>query len=427
MLKNTTEYLRRRRVELTILACMCAIYFFSYFQRVAIPGTIFDELQSDFQTSANAVAWLGAMCFYIYGAMQLVAGLLSDRFGAAKVLLGGGLLLSLGSIAFPLSPSLPFLYASRALVGLGASLIYISIVKALDGLFGADNFAQYLGIALFLGYSGGLAGTFPFERLVSLMRWRPALLLVGILCAIAVTAAAVLFRATGRMQHRGAPPPLRVVPEILRNRESVLILIVGSGSFSVSFLVLTTIGKKFLVDYAGMTSSAAAACTFLMMLVTMLATLSSGFLSRHLNNRRKPIVMASSLFVVMAVSLLLICLEYGVRGVWFLPSYVLLGLGGIGFPMSSALVKELNRPEAVGASTGVLNGACYLTVAVVTNLVGLIMDRFEAGAVKTASAVIYPKEAYVGIAVLCLVIALISLIAAFFLRETHGRSLYAEN
>lgn len=420
-MSGLTDFLYRRRVELVLLVCMDAVYFFSFFQRVAVPGTIFDELQSDFAASAGAVALLGGIYLYLYGGMQVFAGLLNDRFGAVKILLTGGLLLSLGSLAFPLSPSLPILYASRTLVGLGASLIYLSIVKAINSLFGAEHFAQFLGVSMFLGYSGGLAGTFPFERAVNAWGWRHALLGAGVLCSMAVGVAVVLFRKSRRVEHRENTASFRTVAKVLGNRSTLPLLISSPWNFAIYFLVQAVLGKKFLLDYGKMSSGAAASFTCLMMLVTMCTGLAGPFLSRCIGNRRKPILIASLLCTVAAVALILVGLRWDFGGGWFLACYILLASMSIGAPLGAALMKELNPPEAIGTSTGILNGACYIAVALLTSLSGWIMDLFTDSAVKTATAVVYPKQAYTMIFLVCLGLGLLSLFASFFLRESHGK------
>jgi len=57
---SLTGALQCKRVEIAILVCMLAVYFFSYFQRVAVPGTVFDEIQATFGVTATAVTALGA-------------------------------------------------------------------------------------------------------------------------------------------------------------------------------------------------------------------------------------------------------------------------------------------------------------------------------------------------------------------------------
>ena len=52
-------FVRTNWRNILLLLCMCLLYFFSYFQRIAVPGICFDELQRDFKTSAAAITALG--------------------------------------------------------------------------------------------------------------------------------------------------------------------------------------------------------------------------------------------------------------------------------------------------------------------------------------------------------------------------------
>ena len=133
---------RQKRRELIMLASMITLYFFSYLQRVAVPGTIFNELQLDFNASAVAITALGALFLYVYGFWQIFAGMLADRFGGLRMLLIGGLLMTVGALVFPLARSLPLLYTTRVLVAFGASFMYISLIKEIDTLFDRRHFAM---------------------------------------------------------------------------------------------------------------------------------------------------------------------------------------------------------------------------------------------------------------------------------------------
>src|SRR5512137_2690800 len=119
------------RASLLVFPAMASVYFFAYFQRVAVPGTIFNELQADLKLSAATVASLGSMFTWIYGGMQIFVGMLADRFGGIRTLLAGGLAMATGALLFPLAPSTVPLFAARAVTGLGASFIYLSILKEL--------------------------------------------------------------------------------------------------------------------------------------------------------------------------------------------------------------------------------------------------------------------------------------------------------
>lgn len=160
---------------------MVTVYFFSYFHRAAVPGTIFNELQSDLGLSASSVVLMGSMFTWIYGGMQIVVGFLADRYGGTRTFLVGGVVMLAGATWFPLASSTATLFTARAITGLGASFMYLSIIRELGRLFGARNFTVWLGVLIAVGYCGGMVATLPFERAAAAFGWRHALLAVAAL------------------------------------------------------------------------------------------------------------------------------------------------------------------------------------------------------------------------------------------------------
>ena len=79
MIANSRVTSPSTRLAVAAFATMGSIYFFSYFQRVGVPGTIFNELQSSFAATAAAVTALSSIYLYIYAGAQLIVGMLADR------------------------------------------------------------------------------------------------------------------------------------------------------------------------------------------------------------------------------------------------------------------------------------------------------------------------------------------------------------
>ncbi|MFH2069089.1 MAG: MFS transporter [Candidatus Omnitrophota bacterium] len=421
MLKNS------KKTVIRIFISINAIYFFSYFQRVAVPGTIFNELQISFLTSASAVAALGTIFYFIYGGMQFFVGITADRIGANRILLAGGAVLTIGSIFFSLSRSLPVLYINRGLVGLGSSLIYVSIVKKLDGLFDNHNFPLFLGLSTALGYSGGLFGTLPFERTVRLFGWRTPMMVLSILCLLPLMHAFFLLKKSERVfQQKKNGFSLRYIRNIIRNKNTVPLIFCHSTNFSAYFLFQAVFGKKFLQDFYQLTSGTAAAFTFTMMSITIFSLLSSGFLSRVIG-RRKPILIFASGLTFFTLVLFTIALACRFSSAWFLFGYTLLAVSTGSSPVSITLMKELNPVEAAATAVGFLNGIAYLSVAMVTSLAGAGLDFFRSAAIKTGESVIYPSQAYLSVFIGCLALTAISFYASFFISESCGKSAAAGN
>lgn len=414
---------QNKKTTFLIFFSINACYFFSVFQRVAVPGTIFNELQTSFLLSASAVAALGTLYLYIYGGMQFFAGMLADRLGASRVLITGGILLSAGSILFPLSHSLTSLYINRALVGFGASLIFISIVKELDNLFDNRDFPFFLGLSLALGYSGGLFGTLPFERTAYFFGWRNSLMFAGIICSLAVICASLLLQKTGQIAKKGKNFSFRLIQNIIGNRISIPVVFSGAINFSIYFLIQAVFGKKFLQDCYHLDSGTAAGFTFVMMLVGLSCLFFSGFYSRAIG-RRKPIMVWASCIAFFSVLFMILALVHHLPVEWFLISYILLAVSSGSSPVYATSMKELNPAEAAATAVGFLNGICYLAISFFVSMAGFGLDRFRASAIHTSQAVIYPTQAYLTVFIGCLFFAAASFFASFFIRESYGKCIY---
>ncbi len=411
------------RGKFILLLSMCLIYFFSYFQRISVPGICFDELQRDFKTTATAITALGSIFLYVYGFAQFFVGILADRFGGRRTILVGAMILTCASILFPLSGSLSALYLNRAVMALGASTIFISLVKELDSLFNPRHFAVWLGVALFIGYSGGIAGTYPLERAISHFGWRNAMLTAGFLCLLALILTAVVFHKFPAARPQNAPSARLYFATVLKNTLSYPPMIVSALNFSIYFLFQANIGKKMLTDCGGITSSRAASLIFMMMIVCTGATLFSGFISRLIGNRRKPIIMACSFLMLAATALLAFFVnlhpDYRLIGAGF----VIIAIAASPSPITISAVKEVNPGPAAATSVGIANCAAYIAVALTVNLSGVVMDCFKNQAVVAAQGIIYPVVAYRSILAGCALMAACSTLAAFFIRETRGTNL----
>jgi MFS family permease len=416
-------FVSKKHNELLIVAFICVVYFFSYFYRLAIPGICFDELQKSFGAPAGAIVALGSIFFYIYGLMQPFVGALVDRFGGKNILIIGGALMGVGGIVFPCTDSLKILYVSRAVTAFGASCIFLGLVKEIDTLFDASHFAIMLGLALFAGYSGGLAGTLPFAGAIRLFGWRKSLFFVGVLSIIAVVAASIFFIKSKKTEKK-ARIYRNYIWLVLKNKKSYPLFLCASINFSIYFLMQSSIGKKMFTDLTEISASKATFFIFIMMLTCIIVTTCSAFVSKMLGNRRKPILVSFSLLNCVAILALVINLLIKPSAYFIATCFMLFAIVGAGSPVSGALIKEINPPSAAGTSVGLYNASAYLVAAIITNVAGIILDCFKDHAFITNEAIKYPSSAYVLIAILAFAVAMMGLIASLFLCETRGENIY---
>ncbi|GAA2140116.1 MFS transporter [Actinomadura napierensis] len=108
---------------------------------VALP-TLSDELGA---TSAQ-LQWIGGGYLLALSVGMLPAGLLGDRFGHRRLLMGGIALFGLASAAGALAGTAGQVIAARAVLGLGAAMITPLSMAILPRVFGKDELPRAIGV-----------------------------------------------------------------------------------------------------------------------------------------------------------------------------------------------------------------------------------------------------------------------------------------
>ena len=102
-------------------------FVLSLFHRGSM-GVISSPMSADLNATATQVSNIASVTFYTYALMQIPAGLLLDLYGYRKISGLGVLLTGIGSILLGITPSISLAYMGRLLVGLGTSVIFISVL-----------------------------------------------------------------------------------------------------------------------------------------------------------------------------------------------------------------------------------------------------------------------------------------------------------
>ncbi|NLB59579.1 MAG: MFS transporter, partial [Lentisphaerae bacterium] len=360
----------------------------------------------------------------IYGGLQLPVGLLVDRWGVVPTFGLGGAFFSVGALIFPLAVSVSGLYLARVLIALGASVIFLSLVKLIDRWFDSRIFAIAMGVLVFFGYSGGLLGTWPLEQATQALGWRLPLLVAGLLGLLFYGLAMTkLWRWQRPLAREGTLPPPPLLAQIQGIvRRSYWIHFSSSINFGIYSLWQAALGKKMLEDCCGLRPSKAAAFIFLMTLISILCNSGIGWLSRLMGDRYRPILIAATALTCAAAVMLVLVTALRAPAPWFVTVLIMLAISNASVTIFNSSIRELNYPQSVGAAMGLNNSLCYLMVALIIMLAGVVMDQFSGLATHTAAAIIYPPMAYCAIGLGCTVLALASMLASWRIKESWRRA-----
>lgn len=415
-----------RRIALWAFVPMMFIYAASYFQRTAVPGTVFNDLQADYGLTGTQIAGMGSAYICIYAICQLLVGICADKYGGMRVITYAGILFCIGALGFPLvcgssTINLILMYFMRVLCGLGSSGMFLSLLRENDHLFGRKNFSVVLGIVYFIGYGGGLLGTMPFAMLKSHFHWNIILIAVGILSFIIYLIFLLGKRAVPVEPVKAVPISFRPLLFVLKNPYTWCVAFNSAVCFCCYFVIQTVFGMKFLLDYAKLSEKAASGTIFSLTLISMSTLLAGGILTRLMNNRRKPLIIFSCGTTLFSSILMLVSILFHLPPFCFAAAYCLFAFASGMSIAFSMLVQELNSKDIQTQSAAFLNMSGYLAVAIFSVLIGLLLDSFvDPSEFTGGKAVIYPTKAYATLFGLLLIPTITSFVISLFLPETKG-------
>jgi len=420
----------QKRLRLIVLGVVVAAYVLSFFQRFA-PAGIAPDLAASFQTSAASLGVLAATYFYVYTIMQVPTGILVDTLGPRRILFLGGMVAGGGSLLFGMAHSLDMALVGRTLIGLGASVVFIAMLKLIAVWFEEHRFATVVGISMLVGNLGSVLAGAPLSALAQAAGWRGVFIGVGIV-SLALGAAAWLCvrdRPSGGAGAAVSPRPtfdrtvvLTGLLRVLKNRATWPAAAVNVGLAGSFFAFGGLWATPFLTQGMGMTREVATAHVSLYFAGFAFGCVIIGTLSDRIR-RRKPVILVTS-HVYGAIWLVWLSgLALPAAATYTL--FALMGLMTASFTLTWACAKEVNPPALSGMSTSVTNMGGFLMGALLQPAVGKIMDLRWDGTLLNGVRIYTPEDYRWGL-LLIAAAAWFGALMAWRIRETGCRNIWRE-
>ncbi len=146
-----------------IFIVLALAYFFVYFHRTT-GGAISETLQGYYGVTTASVALLASAYLYAYTLMQIPSGMLTDKLGPRQAATIFVFLIAAGSLLSAFSATInnfTLMIVGKFIIGIGAAVVYIPIMKILAVWFRRNEFASMSGMLLLVGNVGGIAAAAP--------------------------------------------------------------------------------------------------------------------------------------------------------------------------------------------------------------------------------------------------------------------------
>ncbi|MFI9327669.1 nitrate/nitrite transporter [Kitasatospora sp. NPDC052868] len=371
-----------------------SVYVLAVIHRTSLGVAGLDAAER-FTIGASALSTFSILQVLVYAAMQIPVGLLVDRFGPRRVLLLGVVLLSLGQLAFAFCASFAPALASRAVLGCGDAMTFISVLRIAARWFPAAKnplVAQLTGLA---GMGGNLVTTVVLAQALHHEGWTPTFTAIALL-GVAVFALVALFlreSPAGPPASETAPAARPAVGQQIRHswREPGTRLglwVHFTTQFPGNAFGLLW-GLPYLVEAQGVSRAAAGGLLTVLVFSNMAFGLLFGRLLSRTARARMPIVL-TVIAVTSAGWALTLAWPGGRPPLWLLVGIILvMGSNGPASLVGLDYARSHNPVERLGTASGIANMGGFIGTMITLFGIGVLLDALTPGGGSGYSAEAY--------------------------------------
>ncbi|MGW0839674.1 MFS transporter [Streptomyces sp. NPDC002787] len=367
------------RLALAVWGVGVSVYFVAVIFRTSL-GVAGLDAADRFHVGASALSTFSILQLLVYAGMQIPVGLLVDRLGTKKVLTLGVLLFTAGQIGFALSPSYGTALASRALLGCGDAMTFISVLRLGSRWFPARRGPLIAQMAGLVGMAGNLVSTLLLARLLHGVGWTAAFAgsSVAGLVVLVLTLLFLKDHPEGHepepFPHHGAAYVRRQIAASWREPGTRLGLWVHFTTQFPAMVFLLLWGLPFLVEAQGLSRGTAGELLTLVVLSNMLVGLVYGQIVARHHAARLPLALGTVLATAAVwATTLLYPGEHA--PMWLLIVLcTVLGACGPASMLGFDFARPANPPERQGTASGITNMGGFVASMTTLLAIGVLLD-----------------------------------------------------
>lgn len=401
-------------------------YCYEYFLRIS-PSIMLPELQHAFDLNATLLGTLSAFYYYAYTPLQLLVGIVVDRYHVKKVLIMAIAACILGTALIATAHQFYLVATGRFLQGFGSAFAFVGSLKLAATWVPKNQFALFSGMINFFGFIGAGISETAMSYTVQHFGWRQTLMGLAYLGIVLAITFALMAWITHRTRHHHQQ---RTKHELHLKQHFIYLWIALkapkiwlTGIFAGLMFLPTSVfaelwGARYLEMLHHYAANQASWGDSMIFYGWGIGAIFVGWLSDKIN-RRTPIMRIGALLAA-ALSILLL---YDAHLSYFLVCtlFLIFGIFSSVEILSFVVAKDLSASKhAVGTSIALINAICMLGGMIFQRGVGELLDSQWSGAMFHGHPV-YSINDYEHAIIIVPISLGLAFLVSIFIRDTQCR------
>ncbi|WP_411679118.1 MFS transporter [Clostridium thailandense] len=392
-------------------------YVICFFHSLSM-GVIHESLIKEFEMTEVHFSMISTSYFYIYLFMQIPGGILADTIGPRITVAAGTMLSAVGSLIFGFATSMSGLVTGRLMVGLGVSVIFISIIKIQSIWFKPHEFSTMSGITCFIGTMGGVLAQTPLALIINSLSWRGAFKLVAVIAAIISILSFFLVKdKKDTIETTSVKEKVNIwiaARTILYNKRTWPPFLLYGGFYGTFVIISGLWGVSYMSEVYGIGTIEGSKFVSMIILGSAFGAVAIGLLSDRIQKRKFPTVLYSLVYILLWAGMVFI--NNGKLPLNIMMIYLFaMGFFSQGFVLSWSVGKEVNDSRYVGMSVSIINIGGFLGSIIIPSITAKALDRYNVIGI--------PQLIYQKTFAIIFAITLSILVFSLMMKETNCKSI----
>lgn len=397
-------------------------YCYEYFLRIT-PSVMSQNLMSYYHLSATGFGNLSAYYYYAYTPMQLIVGLIMDRYKPRLVLTLACLSCAVGSYLFAASANVHVAEAGRFLIGFGSAFAFVGAMKLAAIWLPHQRFALFAGLITSLGMLGAMVGDISLTSLVVAKGWFVTVELSAAMGVLLACLLYIIIRDSNGETERDEADDRLPMKELFgrlwgfcKSKQMWIAGVIGCLLYVPLSAFAELWGVPFLEQGHGFSKQDAALGISIVFLGWAVGSPIAGWFSDYIKNRRLPLAIGSALSAIVAF---LMIRDMSLTKTEIDLCLFLLGVFAGVEVIVFAVSRELSSTRSPATAIAFTNMVVMLGGPILQPVIGKLLDLGWSGGMD-GSARVFALADYQRALMVIPIGMLAAMILSLLLRETHG-------
>lgn len=362
--------IKKVEADVALIAWIGLAHGLSHFFQLVLPP-LFPLLVGALDTSYAVLGGALAVFFTVSGLAQTAAGFLVDRLGARRLLLAGIALMALASLLFAAVPSVPMLYVTALIGGLGNSVFHPADLALLNGRVAPRRLGYAFSMHGLGGSLGWVLAPVCVVPLAEVYGWRVAVAAAGLIGVVVLALLAT--RAVLKSPAAPRPPAQALGSDVrLLLSQPVLLGFLFFALYAVGMMGFQTFAAAASAQAYDISLLAAGGALTAFLIGNSVGVVAGGALAARTQRHGGIVAVAMGFAATLAAAFAGGAVPLG----WLLPAMAVLGfaIGCVG-PARDILIGAIAPKHARGKVYGFVYSGMDVGGFVGPLLYGMLLDR----------------------------------------------------